>query len=189
MKKSLLDYNLRVRLPIIVFAIVVASTATYFISRAERDGVGYSPEQPIAFSHKLHAGEMKIDCRYCHSSVASSPHASIPSSATCMNCHSVARKNKPEIIKLTKYYESGLAIPWKRVHKVPDYAYFNHSSHVNRNIPCSQCHGQVENMEVMQQVAQFTMGACLNCHRNAETILSSVPGIRKGPDNCNTCHR
>jgi hypothetical protein len=189
MKKSLLDYTLRIRVPIVLFVAAVSFVATYYLSRAERDGVGYAPVQPIAFSHKLHAGTMRIDCKYCHTGVTVSPHATVPAVSVCMNCHTVARKNRPEIIKLTKYYEEGVALPWKRVHRVPDFAYFNHSSHVNKGIDCSNCHGNVENMEVVSQVAELTMTACLNCHRNAPQLLPDVPGIRKAPDNCATCHR
>lgn len=189
MKKSLLDYTLRVRLPIVVFVAVASFIVTYFVSRAERDGVGYAPVQPIAFSHKLHAGMMRIDCKYCHTAVTSSPQATIPAVSICMNCHTVARKNKPEIVKLARYYEEGIALPWRRVHRVPDYAYFNHSAHVNRGIECVNCHGQVENMDVVSQVSEFNMAACLKCHRNAPEILAGVPGIKKGPDNCYTCHR
>jgi hypothetical protein len=189
MKKSLLDYTLRIRLPIVLFVVVVSFAATYFVSRAERDGVGYAPEQPVAFSHKLHAGTMKIDCQYCHTGVQSSPNAMVPALSTCMNCHAVARKNRPEIIKLTKYYDDGVALPWKRVHGVPDYAYFNHSVHVNKGIDCSSCHGPVEQMDVLTQVSQFTMGACLDCHRNAPLRLAGVPNINRGPENCGSCHR
>ncbi|MEK6754818.1 MAG: cytochrome c3 family protein [Bacteroidota bacterium] len=189
MKKSLLDYTLRIRLPIVVFVAAVSFVATYYLSRAERDGVGYAPVQPIAFSHKLHAGTMRIDCKYCHTGVTFSPQATVPAVSICMNCHTVARKNRPEIIKLTKYYEEGVALPWKRVHKVPDFAYFNHSAHVNKGIDCANCHGNVENMEVVSQVSEFTMTACLNCHRNAPQLLTDVPGIQKAPDNCATCHR
>jgi hypothetical protein len=189
MKKALLDYTLRIRLPIIVFVSLVAFLATYFFSRAERDGVGYSPTQPIAFSHKLHAGIMKIDCQYCHAAVTKSPHATIPPVSTCMNCHAIARKSKPEIIKLTKFYETGNALPWKRVHRVPDYAYFNHSVHVNKGIQCSSCHGNVEQMDAAQQVSEFTMNACLACHRTAQDKLSNIPGIQNGPEYCWACHR
>jgi len=189
MKRTTLDYILRIRLPIVAFVAVLTAVATYYLSRAERDGVGYGPPQPIAFSHKLHAGTMRIDCQYCHTGVAVSPHASVPSVSTCMNCHSVARKNRPEIIKLAKFNEQGTALPWKRVHRVPDYAYFNHSVHVNKGIDCANCHGAVENMDVLSQVSQFTMAACLDCHRRAPEILSAVPGIQKGPDNCGACHR
>jgi hypothetical protein len=189
MKKSLLDYTLRVRLPIVLFVIVVSFTATYFVSRAERDGVGYAPVQPVAFSHKLHAGTMKIDCQYCHTGVQESPSAMVPPISTCMNCHSVARKNRPEILKLTRYYDDGVALPWKRVHRVPDYAYFNHSVHVNKGIQCASCHGPVEQMDVLAQVSQFTMAACLDCHRNAPEQLAQIPKIQKGPENCGSCHR
>jgi len=189
MTKSQLDYNLRIRLPIIIFVALASLVVTYFISRAERDGVGYAPNQPIAFSHKLHAGVMRIDCKYCHTGVTVSSNATIPPVSTCMNCHSVARKNKPEIIKLTKYYEENTALPWKRIHRVPDYAYFNHSVHVNRGINCSSCHGRIETMDAVAQVSEFTMAACLNCHRNAPSILQDMPKIQKGPDNCSTCHR
>lgn len=189
MNKALLDYTLRIRLPIIVFVAVGAFLITFFSSRAERDGIGYTPIQPIAFSHKLHAGTMNIDCKYCHTSVTASAHATIPAVSTCMNCHSIARKNKPEIIKLTQFYERGIALPWKRVHRVPDYAYFNHSVHVNKGIECTNCHGKVENMDGAMQVSEFTMGACLNCHRTAPEKLSAIPGIKKGPENCWACHR
>ena len=189
MKKSLLDYTLRVRLPIVVFVAAVTFIATYYFSRGERDGVGYGPFQPVAFSHKLHAGTMQIDCKYCHAAVTSSPHASVPAVSICMNCHTVARKNKAEIIKLTKYYEEGVALPWRRVHRVPDYAYFNHSAHVNKGIDCAHCHGQVGAMDVMNQVSEFTMGACLKCHRTAEKSLAGIPGIKRGPEYCSACHR
>jgi len=189
MNKPLLDYTLRIRIPIIIFVAVVSFSATYFMTRAERDGVGYSPAQPIAFSHALHAGSMSIDCRYCHTGVSVSPHALIPAVSTCMNCHSIARKKTPEIVKLTRYFEEGSALPWKRVHRVPDYAYFNHSVHVNRGLECVHCHGDVKNMDGARQVSEFTMGACLDCHRNAPIRLADVPGINKGPENCWSCHR
>jgi hypothetical protein len=132
---------------------------------------------------------MQIDCQYCHTGVAVSAHATVPPVGTCMNCHSVARKNRPEIIKLTKYYDEGTALPWKRIHRVPDYAYFNHSVHVNKGIDCVNCHGQVDNMDVLQQSAPFTMGACLNCHRNAQEMLPQVVNVKNGPENCGACHR
>jgi len=189
MKKSVLDYTLKIRVPLIAFVAVMSFMATYYLSRAERDGVGYAPVQPVAFSHKLHAGTMRIDCKYCHSSVTVSPHAGIPPVGTCMNCHTVARKNRPEIIKLTKYYEDGVALPWKRVHRVPDYAYFNHSAHVNRGVDCANCHGAIENVDQVGQVSQFTMAACLDCHRTAPVRLAQVSGIKRGPEYCSACHR
>lgn len=189
MKKSVLDYILRVRLPITLFVVLASFTFTYFASRSGRDSVGYAPEQPIAFSHKLHAGDMKIDCQYCHTGVEKGRHAVIPAVATCMNCHRVARKDRPEIIKLTRYYEDGTAIPWKRIHRVPEFAYFDHSMHVNRGIDCANCHGDVRQMETITQVNSFAMSSCLDCHRNAHTKLPDLKNINLGPDNCWACHR
>ncbi|MEI7812612.1 MAG: cytochrome c3 family protein [Ignavibacteria bacterium] len=189
MKKTVLDYILKVRLPVTIFVILSSMSVTYYISRAERDGVGYAPEQPVKFSHKLHAGTMAVDCKYCHTGVDKSRHAVIPSVSICMNCHSIARKDRPEIIKLTKYYETGKPLEWKRIHKVPDFVYFNHSIHVNRNIKCQTCHGEIQNMDVAEQMNTFVMSACLNCHRNASVMLPYIKNVKNGPDNCWACHR
>jgi len=189
MNSSFLDYILRIRLPIILFIATSSFALTYFISRPERDGIGYAPEQPITFSHKLHAGDMKIDCQYCHTGVEKSRHAMVPQVSTCMNCHSIARKDRPEIIKLTEYYNEGKALPWKRIHRVADFAYFNHSVHVNRGIDCTVCHGDVARMDKVLQVNSFTMGACLDCHRSPHTNIPNVTEINNGPTNCFACHR
>ncbi|MEO8447953.1 MAG: cytochrome c3 family protein [bacterium] len=195
MKNFLLDYNLKVRIPILVFVVLAVFVITYYASYAERNGVGNQPDQPIAYSHKLHAGDMKIDCRYCHSDVEKSRHANVPSAKVCMNCHSQVKKESPEIQKLTDYYTKGIPIEWKRVHRVPDFAYFNHSVHVNKGIDCSNCHGNVAEMEKVQQVKDFSMKACIDCHRNPhENIKNIIPGkqdmqINNGPTNCSTCHR
>jgi hypothetical protein len=189
MKKSLLDYGLKVRLPILLFVAAATFAATYYASYAERNGIGYQPTQPINFSHKLHAGDMKIDCQYCHIGVEKSRVASIPTVSVCMGCHTVARKDKPEIQKLTQYYEQNKPIPWVRIHKVPEFVYFNHSVHVVNGIKCQTCHGDVHKMDVVGQVHSFTMGACLSCHRNAHENLSYLKNIKNGPDNCYTCHR
>lgn len=190
MKKAFLDHALKVRLPITIFVILTSFVITFYASRSERDGVGYAPEQPINYSHKLHAGEMGIDCQYCHVGVEKGRHAMIPPVSTCMNCHSMARKDKPEIKKLIKYYEEGKPIEWKRVHKVPDYAYFNHSVHVNKGIDCASCHGDVRKMEKITQVHAFTMSNCLNCHRDPHAKMPYLSEeVKKGPENCNACHR
>ena len=189
MSNIFIDYLLRVRLPITLFVIIVSFALTYFLSRGERDGIGYQPEQPIAFSHALHAGQMGIDCQYCHTGVEKSRHAGIPQVATCMNCHSVARKDRPQIIKLTSFYKEGKALGWVRIQKVPEYAYFNHSVHVNKGIECASCHGDVAQMEKVAQVNRFTMGACLDCHRNAPAKLPYLKNVKKGPDYCWACHR
>ncbi len=189
MKKSLLDYTLRIRLPITIFVVLASFTLTYFASKAERDGVGYSPDQPIPFSHQLHAGQMQIDCQYCHTGVEKSRHAMVPPVNTCMNCHSVARKDRPAIQKLTSYYNEGKALHWKRIHRVPDFVYFNHSVHVNSGIDCSSCHGDVRQMQKIAQMNSFTMAACLDCHRHPQEKLPYLKNVKNGPDNCYACHR
>lgn len=127
---------------------------------------GYAPTQPIAFSHKLHAGEYKINCNYCHTGVYKSKSANIPSTNICMNCHNAIKQESPEIQKLYKAIETGRPVEWVRVHNLPDLAYFNHSQHTKvGGIQCQQCHGPIETMEVVQQYSPLTMGWCITCHR------------------------
>ena len=127
---------------------------------------GYQPRQPIAFSHKLHAGEHQIDCNYCHTSVYKSKSANIPSANICMNCHSQIQTESPEIRKIYTAIEKNRPIEWVRVHNLPDLAYFNHSQHTKvGGIECQSCHGPIETMDVVYQFSPLTMGWCINCHR------------------------
>jgi mono/diheme cytochrome c family protein len=130
---------------------------------------GYAPKQPIAFSHKLHAGEYQIDCNYCHTGVNRGKSAHIPSANICMNCHGVIKKESPEIQKIYAAIEENRPIEWVRVHNLPDLAYFNHAQHVNvGGLECQQCHGEIQEMEVVQQRSSLTMGWCIDCHRRTE---------------------
>ncbi|WP_234736378.1 c-type cytochrome [Tellurirhabdus bombi] len=130
---------------------------------------GYAPKQPIAFSHKLHAGQYQIDCNYCHVGVNKGKSATIPSANICMNCHGVIKKESPEIQKIYQAIESDTPVEWIRVHNLPDLAYFNHAQHVNvGGVQCQSCHGEVETMEVMEQRSSLTMGWCIDCHRKTE---------------------
>jgi mono/diheme cytochrome c family protein len=133
---------------------------------------GYQPSQPIAFSHKLHAGEHQIDCNYCHTTVYKSKSASIPSANICMNCHSQIQKESQEIQKIYRAIERNQPIEWVRVHNLPDLAYFNHSQHTQvGGVECQTCHGPIQEMEVVYQYAPLTMGWCIDCHR--ETPLNT----------------
>lgn len=146
--------------------------------------VGHKPEQPVPFSHKLHAGTLKLDCRYCHNTVERAGHAAIPPVATCGNCHGANRVKegvtlgvvKPESPLLkpvrTALENSEKPLKWKRVHDVPDFVYFNHAAHINRGVSCVSCHGRIDKMEVVTQVEPLSMKWCLDCHRNP------VPNIR-----------
>lgn len=144
---------------------------------------GYAPEQPIKFSHKIHAGENKVACVYCHSGVEKSKHANIPSANVCMNCHMYIQEGptygKEEIGKIyaaldynpetRQYGKNQKSIKWVRVHALPDHAYFNHSQHVAvGKIECTECHGAIDSMEVVMQHAPLTMGWCIDCHRKTE---------------------
>jgi cytochrome c2 len=130
---------------------------------------GYAPKQPIAYSHKLHAGQYKIDCNYCHTGVNKGKSATIPAANICMNCHGVIKKESPEIQKIYAAIENNQPIEWIRVHNLPDLAYFNHAQHVNvGNIQCQTCHGEIEKMEVVEQRSSLTMGWCIDCHRRTE---------------------
>ncbi len=130
----------------------------------------YAPVQPIPFSHKLHAGDLKIDCGYCHTGVYRGKQANIPGVNICMNCHSQVKEGprfgKDGIAKVIEHYQKNRPIQWVRVHNLPDLAYFNHSQHtVAGGIECVKCHGQIDSMEVVKQFSNLTMGWCINCHR------------------------
>lgn len=130
----------------------------------------YMPDQPIKFSHKVHAGQNKIDCKYCHSIATYSKSAGLPSSNLCMNCHKVVksgmRSGKFEINKIYRAEESGKPIEWVRVHKLPDHVFFSHAQHVAAGkVECQTCHGPVETMDLIKQVSDLSMGWCVNCHR------------------------
>lgn len=150
---------------------------------------GYTPKQPIAFPHDLHAGKNEIDCKYCHSSARTSKTSGIPSANVCMNCHKAvqegSRSGKTEINKLYDYIgwdpvemkyntpdgkmRNDTVIEWVKVHNLPDFVYFNHSQHVEvGKVACQKCHGEVQNMQEVKQFSDLTMGWCVNCHRETE---------------------
>ena len=126
---------------------------------------GYTPKQPIAFPHKVHAGDNKIPCLYCHYAARTSRHAGIPPASVCMNCHTILEKQTVEIEKLKEAVDQQRPIRWVKVHNLPDFVYFNHSQHVLSGVACQRCHGAVETMNTVSQVAPLTMGWCLQCHR------------------------
>jgi len=123
-------------------------------------------QQPVQFSHKHHAGDDGIDCRYCHTTVETSSFAGIPSTSTCMNCHSQLFANSPYLEPVRESFRTDKPIEWTRVHDLPDYVYFNHSIHVNKGVGCSTCHGRVDQMPLMWNVVSLHMEWCLECHRN-----------------------
>lgn len=139
--------------------------------------VGYMPDQPIPYSHALHAGQLGIDCQYCHTSVTVSAKANIPPTETCMNCHSQIKTESPKLAPLYDSWETGKPIEWIKIHKIPDYAHFNHAAHVNVGVGCVSCHGRVDRMEVVYQDQPLSMSWCLDCHRAPEQHLRPVDQV------------
>jgi hypothetical protein len=149
-----------------VAAVVLAVGAVWYFGSPEYTDVGYRPHQPVEYSHKLHAGDLGIDCRYCHFSVESSPVAVVPPTQTCMNCHKVVKRDSEKLAVVRESAATGRPIRWVRVHELPDYAYFNHSVHVRAGVGCVSCHGRVDQMEEVMQAEPLSMSWCLDCHRN-----------------------
>ncbi len=140
---------------------------------------GYRPEQPVPFSHRLHAGELGMDCRYCHTTVEKAGFAAIPPTDTCMNCHNTIHTDSPLLEPIRESYESGMPVLWTKVHDLPDYAYFNHSAHIAGGVSCVECHGRVDRMDVVEQMEPLSMSWCLDCHRNPQEALRPVELVTK----------
>jgi hypothetical protein len=194
-------------LAVVFSGILLASRAVVFHLPGNQQG--YEPVQPIAYSHRLHAGELQIQCQYCHFGAGKSRHAGIPPASVCMNCHKfvtaplgavraedeLAEKEKraprpvtsAELQKLYDAVNGSRPIAWTRIHSLPDFAYFDHRAHVDAGVACQQCHGPVESMERVRQVSDLSMGWCVNCHREANR--TGVAGRRvNASTNCSTCH-
>jgi hypothetical protein len=182
---------------IVAFALMGGLTKTVVEARGIGLHQGYMPEQPIKFSHKIHAGTNQIDCQYCHTGVSKSKSAWIPSVNVCMNCHKAIQEGPQygteEIGKILAAYENNEAIEWVRIHNLPDHAYFNHAQHVVvGGLECQTCHGPVEEMEVVYQFTNLGMGWCIDCHRQekvkvlgkeTEYTVEDMGGL-----NCARCH-
>ena len=158
-------------LQIIIYLAVLGSVATagmtyYMTPKYTR--VGYAPVQPVPFSHALHAGQLALDCRYCHSGVEQSGHSNIPTAQTCMNCHTTIKATSPLLEPIRKSFETGEPVPWVWIHATPDFAFYNHAAHVNRGISCVECHGKINEMDVVTHAQPLSMSFCLDCHRNPE---------------------
>ncbi len=207
---------------ILPLVLVVGGTAPLYVAfmvawgfSPKTTDVGYMPTQPVPFSHRLHAGELGMDCRYCHNTVEYAAVAAIPPTQTCMNCHTQIHPESESIKPLLESYATGMPIEWVRVHDSPDYAYFNHAAHVTRGVSCVECHGRIDTMEVVYQHETLSMGWCLSCHRdpaphvrNPDLVtqlewgwdMSEAERIAEGAkwldanhlqpsQDCSTCHR
>ena len=173
--------------------------------------VGYQPVQPVDYSHKLHAGDLGMDCRYCHHSVEQASFAAVPETQVCMNCHSKVRTDSEKLLPVRESFASGKPISWVRVHALPEYVYFNHGAHLAAGVGCSTCHGRIDQMERVIQREPLSMSWCLDCHRDPGksirpagdvTNMAWTPPdqsppqavtptgrVAQPPLNCSGCHR
>jgi len=180
----------------VIGAIVIWQNGTY---RQYGDQSGYEPIQPINFSHKVHAGDNKIDCLYCHASADKSKVASVPTAQTCMNCHTKILPESPEVQKITKALKDEKPIEWVKVNDVPDHVVFNHSRHVKAGVTCNTCHGAVETMDKISQFSTFSMGSCVTCHREHQNVVldelgkpqpgtTGMKNLLNAKTDCSVCH-
>ena len=155
------------------FGLVYVALGTDYYNKKQ------APDQPIAFSHKIHAGKVGLQCLFCHETADKSAFAGVPAVEKCMSCHKNVATDRPEIQKLAGYWNRGQPMEWNRVHRirVRKYVYFSHERHIKAEVACESCHGQVKYMEKIRQVSSLEMGWCVSCHRE-----------KKAPTDCLTCH-
>jgi hypothetical protein len=164
-------------------------------------GIGRSPEQPVKFPHPVHVNTLQMNCAFCHNAANQSPDPGLPAVSTCMSCHTLVGADRPEIQKLTAYWNKRQPVPWVRVHKVPEYVHFPHMRHVNAGVTCQTCHGQVNNMPQVFQAQSLNMGWCVSCHVNGYSPAEGMRAAGVEPDaatlamprkraayDCATCH-
>lgn len=199
---------------ILIIAIVVqvkmVADAAINLGRSQN----YAPDQPIKFSHKVHAGDNQIDCKYCHHTAEFSKSAGIPAMELCMNCHVLVREGtnsgKFEIAKVVEANETKKPVEWIRLHNLPDHVFFSHAQHVGvGKVDCKQCHGQVQEMDIMKQTSDLSMGWCINCHRDTKVNfkdnayydnymklhdqlkgggIDTIRAVNIGANDCMRCH-
>ena len=159
----------------VILAAVVGLAATAFDHSPYRTEAGLVRNQPVPFSHEHHVSGLGIDCRYCHTSVTESHFAGIPPTKTCMTCHSQIWRDSPMLQPIRQSWATNTPVQWNRVHYLPQYVYFNHSVHIAKGVGCQTCHGQINQMPLVYQVASLQMEWCLTCHRNPEKFINVPP--------------
>jgi len=174
--KSANKLPLQIVIFLFVFGGIATAGVTYYMTPSYTR-VGYSPVQPVPFSHAIHSGQLGLDCRYCHVGVDKGPVSTVPTAQTCMNCHNQIKLDSPLLAVVRESYETGTPVPWVKVHQVPDYVYFNHSAHITRGVSCVECHGRIDEMDTVTHAKPLSMGFCLDCHRNPEKALRPLDKV------------
>ena len=169
-----------VPIKLIVAVVCIGSTVvlgvTYY-GTPKYTRVGYTPTQPVAFDHTIHVQQLGMDCRYCHFGVDQAAHSNIPNTQVCMTCHTQVKKESNKLEPVRESWETGEPIKWVRIHKAPDYVYFNHQIHVNSGVSCVECHGQINEMEEVRHDKSHSMGFCLDCHRDPEKYIRPLDKV------------
>ncbi|MFN7951179.1 MAG: cytochrome c3 family protein [bacterium] len=149
----------------LVAATLAIGVVWYYFSPRYTD-VGFAPKQPVPYSHRLHVGTLGLDCKYCHASVERSAVANVPPTQVCMNCHSLVKRDSALLAPIRASYATGQPMQWVRVHNLPDFAFFHHAVHVRAGVGCVECHGRIDEMDVVTQAEPLSMSWCLDCHRD-----------------------
>jgi len=208
--------ELGVKLVFLALGLLTLAAMGWIVWQAGADGPTGEPlAQPIAFSHQHHVGDDGIDCRYCHTTVERQAFAGLPSTGICLSCHSQLYAHQPVLAALRRSLASGRPIAWQRVHRLPDFVYFNHAVHLSKGVACIECHGRVDQMPLTWRVAPLTMRWCVACHRDPAphqhppgqiTAMPPAPApladpvadplaswrrlhSRRRRTDCSTCHR
>jgi len=155
---------------VLLGGVLTVAFVWYYFSPEYTD-VGYAPEQPVAYSHRLHVDQLGLGCQYCHSFATIADVSNVPATETCMNCHGVVKPQSLSLEMVRESWATGNSIPWVKVHQLPDYAQFSHAAHTNVGVGCETCHGRIDQMDVVYQVEPLSMGWCLECHREPERYL------------------
>jgi hypothetical protein len=193
-----LERRVYIAVATLLFAVMLGVSFGVYVLWPSRREVGYMPRQPILYNHALHAGEMEMECVYCHTEAERGPHATVPPLSTCMKCHTEVQTKQAdgsleeETAKLIRHWESKEPVRWKKVNVVADFVYFDHSQHVLGDVECQECHGPVETYEHMKRFNGLKMAWCVDCHE--EPLPDDDPKRLLGqtttaPIHCSTCHR
>jgi len=206
------DRTFRLVVGALVLALAAVGSVILYVAHPRQADTGYMPHQPVAYSHKLHAGNLGLDCTYCHYTVDKSSFAAVPPTEVCMNCHARVKEKSPQLQLVRESYATGEPIPWVKVHRLPDYVYFNHQAHVTAGVSCVNCHGRVDQMVEVRMVQPLSMAWCLDCHKDPAPNVRPVEYVTKldwkpegdpavvgwrlmqakhinPPTNCSACHR